>query len=174
MPCHNRLIKAVGLWAALSSLLCYSQTPASEPNPGEATQQPIPFSHRLHSSLELDCVVCHPGAEEEASAGLPEVEDCLQCHQSLAIESAAIEKLTELAERNESVEWVRIYQVPYFVFFSHAYHSRAGVACMACHGRVEQQEVLKKEQQMSMLFCVNCHKKERASTECHLCHELSQ
>lgn len=178
MSCLDKLaspLLAAWILPALLVAPSSAQSPAHEQvHSDEPVEQPIPFSHQLHSSLKLDCEACHPGAREEAVAGLPGAEDCLQCHQSIATESDPIVKLKELASANEPIEWVQIYRVPYFVFFSHASHSSAGIECPACHGKVEQQEVLKREREMSMLFCVDCHKKQETSTECHLCHELSQ
>ncbi|HLU99621.1 MAG TPA: cytochrome c3 family protein [Acidobacteriota bacterium] len=136
-------------------------------------QQPIPFSHRIHSSLQLECATCHPGATEKASAGLPKAADCLQCHRSMANQSPFIQELMT-ADLNNPIEWVRIYELPYFVFFSHASHSQAEVECHVCHGEVEQQDVLTRQREMTMLFCVDCHKDEQASTECNFCHELNQ
>lgn len=177
MPSPDRSIGLLLCTWTLSVLLT-SISSGQNPAGGQATltdepiQQPIPFSHRLHSALDLDCVVCHPGVDQKASAGLPDAEICQQCHETVATESPDIVKLKELASKQKPIEWVRIYRVPYFVFFSHASHSSG--ECRVCHGDVTQQDALKQEQEMSMLFCVECHKDSGASTECHLCHELSQ
>ncbi|HKJ67784.1 MAG TPA: cytochrome c3 family protein, partial [bacterium] len=39
---------------------------------GYAPEQPVEFSHRVHSNdLEIDCLYCHSGAEKSGVAGIP-------------------------------------------------------------------------------------------------------
>lgn len=177
MPFRDGQLNAFRVWILIlfSTVPCIAQGgPAKPADASVPIQQPIPFSHRLHSSLQLECMTCHPGAIEKASAGLPGAADCLQCHQSVATQSPFIQELIAAADLEKPIKWVRVSELPYFVFFSHASHFGAGVECRVCHGEVERQDVLKREPEMTMLFCVDCHKETQASTECHLCHELSQ
>jgi hypothetical protein len=88
-------------------------------------------------------------------------------------ESPEIRQLAEVHKRGERVQWVRVYSVPDYVFFSHASHLKAGEQCITCHGPVEERDVLAKEVSTSMVACMNCHAKRKASNDCVLCHQLS-
>jgi hypothetical protein len=74
----------------------------------------------------------------------------------------------------QSLSWARVYQVPDFVFFSHAKHVNAAVACAECHGAVERRDVMAKEVSTSMTACMSCHVARKASTTCDACHQLGQ
>jgi hypothetical protein len=142
--------------------------------PIKVAPQPIAFSHKKHSTAGLKCLDCHSGADRKERAGLPQAEQCMLCHATIATDSAEVGKLASFHERGEKAGWVRVYQLPDFVFFSHASHRKAGETCGTCHGPVETREVLAKEVSTSMIQCMNCHAAKKVSTECHLCHDLGQ
>ena len=83
----------------------------------------------------------------------------------------AIQKLAAFADRKEPVPWVRVYQIPGYVFFSHKEHLATGATCETCHGRVPERERLFRETDISMGGCMNCHRANRASLDCTFCHE---
>ncbi|MBI1941909.1 MAG: cytochrome c3 family protein [Acidobacteria bacterium] len=140
--------------------------------PAAVAPQPIAFSHKKHASAEMGCLDCHVDALEDGRAGLPSVEECMACHQSIKTDSPEIMKLAAIRRRNEKVNWVAVYRVPDFVFFSHANHLQAGEECVTCHGPVAQREVLAKEISTNMTACMNCHAARKVSNECYLCHQL--
>jgi len=142
--------------------------------PHEVAPQPVPFSHEKHVSAGITCLDCHPGAGKMERAGLPDAGQCMLCHQSIKTESPAIVKLKAMQEAGEKVEWVRVYNVPDFVFFSHANHVKGGVECGTCHGPVAQRQVLAKEVATSMTSCMNCHAVRKVDNHCHFCHSLGQ
>jgi hypothetical protein len=48
------------------------------PHQGIGPQQPIYFSHRIHSGVkQIDCRFCHPGVDYSQNAGIPTVQKCL-------------------------------------------------------------------------------------------------
>ena len=136
--------------------------------------QPIGFSHKTHTTAGIKCLDCHTGAAGKERAGLPRAEQCLLCHHTVKKDSPEIQRLIRLSEQDERLNWVRVYQVPDFVFFSHASHTKAGEQCITCHGPVEQRDVLAKEVSTSMIHCMNCHLERDVSRQCHLCHDLGQ
>jgi 5-methylcytosine-specific restriction endonuclease McrA len=157
----------------------FSQAPGTykgkdEKLPLAVAPQPLPFSHQQHVSKGMSCLVCHENADKKERAGIPDTAKCMVCHETIATDSPAIEKLTQIHRQGGKVSWVRVYQVPDFVFFSHSLHVRAGLDCATCHGPVQQREVLAKEVSTSMIACMNCHAGKGASLECHTCHELGQ
>ncbi len=166
------LFVSFGITSSGQTPLVYKGKP--EQLPREVAPQPIPFSHKRHVSVGISCKGCHLGADSSERAGLPAVQKCMLCHSSIKAESASIQKLATMAGEDRDPAWVRVYQLPDFVFFSHANHSAAEVACATCHGPVEKREVLSQEVSTSMETCMNCHLARQASTDCHLCHELGE
>jgi len=140
--------------------------------PAAVAPQPIAFSHKKHAAAEIACLDCHADATEKDFADIPNVEQCMLCHQSIKTESAEVKKLAAIQKRNEKMEWVPVYRVPDFVFFSHVNHLKAGEQCVTCHGPVAERDVLAKEVSTSMTSCMNCHASRKVSNACDLCHQL--
>lgn len=144
-------------------------------NDRQPIPQPLPFSHRSHARLGLDCDTCHTMQGRGGSAGFPPVALCLSCHRGGKGEISAVGVLLEgYEQRGEPIPWVRVYKIPDFVFFSHQEHLASGATCTTCHGRVELRDRLAQEVPTSMEHCMDCHKSRGASLDCHFCHELNQ
>lgn len=185
-------------------------------NTGYMPQQPIQFSHRLHSGdLQIPCLYCHTAADKSQHASIPPVSVCMNCHRFVTagwdmikieekraketyrspqiVVSDEITKLYKAAgfnsesmkyERssfNQAIEWVRVHNLPDFVFFDHSRHINAGVTCQHCHGAVETMERVMQQNDLTMGWCVNCHrdvnngripelKGRYASISCTVCH----
>src|SRR5262249_48891503 len=88
----------------------------------EPPVQPIPYSHRQHIALGLKCGNCHEMPDPGEMMGIPAAAKCMTCHQSVKKASPAIQKLAGFVERKELVPWVRVYQIPAYVVFSHKNH----------------------------------------------------
>ena len=59
--------------------------------------QPIDFSHALHAGKrQISCVFCHTGVKHGTNAGVPSVQDCMQCHQVITPETEGIQKKEEI------------------------------------------------------------------------------
>jgi len=125
----------------------------------EVAPQPIPFSHKHHvGDVGLDCRFCHTGVEHTASAGLPSTQICLNCHSQLFAGQAVFEPLHESARTNRPIAWNRVHRLPDFVYFDHAIHVAKGVACIECHGRVDQMPLMERVASLRMEWCVECHR----------------
>ncbi|HUQ90026.1 MAG TPA: cytochrome c3 family protein [Bryobacteraceae bacterium] len=139
---------------------------------GKPPQQPIPYSHKLHAgTLGLPCRNCHTSPDPGEMMGIPGTGVCMGCHESVKKDSPHIEKLAGFAKQSRPVPWVRVYQIPSFVFFSHKAHLAAGANCETCHGPVKEREALARETDISMGGCMACHQKHKASNDCEYCHE---
>ena len=137
-----------------------------------APVQPIPYSHKHHvGTLKLKCAFCHENKDPGELMGIPATAKCMGCHQSVKTDSPAIAKLTELHQSQRPVPWVRLYQIPSYVFFSHRAHVKAGATCTECHGPVEERDVMRKEVAINMGACMDCHQKRKAPNDCNFCHE---
>ena len=137
----------------------------------EVPPQPIAFPHTIHAGqLGLECTFCHIHADSARSAGVPPLSKCMSCHRQIATESPEIQKLTQHWENREPVAWVRLHQLPDFIYFSHKRHVRAGVDCFACHGPVAAMAEVRPIRPLKMGFCVTCHKVRKAPMDCWTCH----
>jgi hypothetical protein len=161
----------------LAAALLVAQAPRTyqgkqEKLPREVAAQPVAFSHKQHAAAKLACADCHPGAASKEQAGLPAASRCLVCHRSITPDHPEVRKLWEFEKKGGRIPWVRVYQVPEFVFFSHASHTEAGIGCETCHGPVAERDVLAQEVSTSMTACMSCHAAREVSNDCHFCHAL--
>lgn len=126
---------------------------------GYAPTQPVPYSHRLHAGqLGIDCRYCHANVERSAEAMIPPTQTCMGCHSLVKTQSARLALVRQSFEDNVPVEWVRVHKVPDHAYFNHSVHVNAGVGCASCHGRVDQMEVVRIEEPLSMGWCLECHR----------------
>ncbi|MEM8883267.1 MAG: cytochrome c3 family protein [Planctomycetota bacterium] len=142
--------------------IAYYATPAYT-RVGYAPRQPINFSHKLHvGGLGMDCRHCHTHVGESPHANVPSMQTCLNCHGTrlgnVAGGSAALRHLREAEETGRPVEWARVHKVPDYAYFNHAVHVKRGVSCVSCHGRIDEMEVVRHEEPLSMSWCLECHR----------------
>ena len=138
-----------------------------------APEQPLPFSHKVHSTIaKLACQDCHPTPTKfGADMGIPPSSTCMACHILIAKDKPAIRKLAEMAAGEQAIAWVRVYRLADFVFFDHRYHLMNQTKCQDCHGAVAEQDVVTDELGATkMVFCQACHTKMRAAGGCGTCH----
>ncbi len=129
-----------------------------------APDQPIKFSHKVHAGdNKIDCKYCHHTVEFGKSAGIPATELCMNCHvlvrEGTNSGKFEIAKVVDAYETKKPVEWTRIHNLPDHVFFSHAQHVGIGkVDCKQCHGPVEEMHIMRQHSDLSMGWCINCHR----------------
>ena len=159
-----------------SSNTAAQETPSSsQEKPLRGPEQPVPFSHKQHAgTLKMACEYCHALSRSGETLSIPRASFCMQCHQTIATDNASVQRLAEYARTDRTIPWVRIYELPSFVSFSHKVHLQHGATCEECHGAVAERIYLYKESDISMATCVNCHRTKQASTECSTCHMLEQ
>ena len=123
-------------------------------------EQPIQFTHRLHISLGVQCLYCHPGALRGPSPGLPTITKCWGCHQQVAKTqtSAKLKPMRDAIANNANFVWVPVAQVPDFVHFVHRPHIAAGLNCENCHGDFSKVDIYENPQVMNMGWCLRCHR----------------
>ena len=147
--------------------------------------QPIHYSHKIHSGdNQIDCQYCHSSARVSKHSGIPSLNVCMNCHENIAeydgeedlekgytkdFYTNEIKKLYKAVGWDENkriytgdvepVKWVRIHNLPDFVYFNHAQHVNvAGVECQTCHGPVEEMEIAYQHSSLTMGWCINCHR----------------
>ena len=160
---------------------------------GYQPEQPIAFSHKVHAGInQISCLYCHNSAWESKHAAIPSLNVCMNCHKVVneyvkgptlydaegneINGTAEINKLFKYAgftpgpgaiwdpSKAKSPEWVKIHNLPDHVYFNHAQHTRVGnVQCQSCHGNIQEMDVVKQESELSMGWCVNCHRESKVN-----------
>ncbi len=126
---------------------------------GYEPRQPVPYSHRLHAGeLGIDCRYCHTGVEKAAVAMVPPTQTCMNCHSSVKTDSSKLALVRESWKTGKPLQWVRVHKVPDYAYFDHSVHVTGGVGCVSCHGRIDQEEVVRQTQPLSMGWCLECHR----------------
>lgn len=140
----------------------------------EAPAQPIAFSHRIHvGKVGLQCDFCHQSTSTSTFAGIPSLQKCMSCHANVATDRPEIIKLTGYWNRQEPVEWNRVHRIRIrnHVFFTHKRHIKAGIKCEQCHGEVKYMDRIRQVSSLEMGWCLSCHDKNGAPTDCLICHQ---
>ena len=155
--------------------------------------QPIHYSHKIHAGENgIDCKYCHSSARVSKNAGIPSLNVCMNCHKTIQSYekgpklydadgkevdgTAEIQKLYKYAgfdpknpsqwdpSKSKPIEWVKIHNLPDHVFFDHSQHIRVGnVQCQTCHGEITAMDEVKQESELSMGWCVNCHRETKVA-----------
>ena len=126
---------------------------------GVAREQPVPFSHAHHvAGMGIDCRYCHASVETSATAGIPPTKTCMNCHSQIWSDSPTLEPVRESFRTEKSIEWVKVHDLPDFVYFNHSAHVNQGVGCTTCHGRVDQMPLMWQEASLTMEWCLDCHR----------------
>jgi Cytochrome c7 and related cytochrome c/Class III cytochrome C family len=133
--------------------------------------QPIAFDHRIHvQAAGLDCAFCHRTAASGVTAGLPDVQLCMDCHQTVGQGQPEIEKVRMAWNQQQSIDWQLVDRLPDHTRFQHDAHIQAGIACTTCHSDVAQMQQVVQVRSLKMADCVACHQQNNAPTECSTCH----
>lgn len=152
------------------------QNPAKQEVPDNLSEhaaptQPVPYSHKAHVALGLQCRQCHTNPDPGAQMTFPASATCMMCHNTIAKDRPAIRKLTELAKSSEPISWVRVYKITPGVTWTHRKHLQAGMQCVMCHGNVAQLDAMAQTTSvLAMASCINCHQAHNANTACSTCH----
>jgi len=126
---------------------------------GEAREQPVPFYHAHHvGGMGIDCRYCHTSVDKAAYAGIPPTKTCMNCHSQIWSQSPVLEPVRASFRTGASLEWVKVHDLPDYVYFNHSAHVNKGVGCSTCHGRVDQMAYVWQEKSLLMEWCLGCHR----------------
>jgi hypothetical protein len=174
---------------------------------GHEPRQPIAFSHRRMAGapvLQTDaqgqqvnvggfgipCVYCHTMPYKGRHSTLPSTAVCMNCHATVGLNKEWVLKMKEYWDRGEPIPWVKVHDLPDFVYFDHSVHLNARdaqgepklpvtdetgqpmVPCQTCHGKVQEMDIVSVQQNFNMQWCLDCHRKPemQAPTDCITCH----
>ncbi len=102
-------------------------------------------------------------------------------YDALGLDGNAKPKVSAAGESEaKPIEWVRVHNLPDFVFFNHSVHVAKHVACQRCHGPVQAFERMRQYADLSMGWCLDCHRNTQVAdtsgktrfptTDCGACH----
>jgi len=152
------VLAAAGAGLTLGGLLLFQRIPYGTRQLEEVVQ-PVQFDHRHHILDDgVDCRYCHQGVERGASAGFPATSLCMNCHAQIWNKSPKLEPVRQSYFTGLPISWVRVHQLPDFVYFNHSIHVAKGVGCETCHGRVDQMPNLYQMAPLTMGWCLECHR----------------
>lgn len=121
-------------------------------------RQTVPFSHQHHvGGLGIDCRYCHTSVEYSSFAGIPPTETCMTCHSQVWRDAPMLQPVRDSWEQNRPMNWVRVHNLPGYVYFDHSIHVSKGVGCASCHGRVDRMPLMSKVEPLYMRWCLECH-----------------
>jgi hypothetical protein len=125
----------------------------------EFVEQPVQFSHLHHVKDDgIDCRYCHTSVETSSFAGIPPTKTCMNCHSQIWSQAPILEPVRASFRENLPVRWVRVHDLPDFVYFNHSIHIKKGVGCESCHGRVDEMPLTLQQNTLQMEWCINCHR----------------
>jgi len=168
-----------GLIVLVVGALVVGAASCTGPREGYSPEQPIAYSHELHAGeLKMDCRYCHFEADYGRHAGVPSTAICMNCHSGVGQDKDGVIKLTKYWDEKRSIAWVKVYDLPDFVYFDHSRHLTKGFECEICHAYVEEMEQVTTVHDFNMGWCVDCHRNPehpddptlQGSTDCTICH----
>jgi hypothetical protein len=125
----------------------------------EAIAQPVPFYHLHHvGGMGIDCRYCHTSVDKSAAAGFPPTKTCMNCHSQIFNQSPTLEPVRASWRSGDSIAWVKVHDLPDFVYFDHSAHVNQGVGCTTCHGPVDRMAYVWQEKSLLMEWCLECHR----------------
>ena len=125
----------------------------------EYVEQPVQFSHRHHVKDDgIDCRYCHTSVETSPFAGIPPTKTCMNCHSQIWSQAPILEPIRASFREDKPMRWVRVHDLPDFVYFNHSIHVKKGMGCETCHGRIDNMPLTLQENTLQMEWCINCHR----------------
>jgi len=125
----------------------------------EYIEQPLQFSHLHHVGDDgIDCRYCHTSVETSTFAGIPPTKTCMNCHSQIWANSPFLEPVRASFRDEKALHWIRVHDLPDFVYFNHSIHVKKGMGCETCHGRVDQMPLMQQVNSLQMEWCLNCHR----------------
>ena len=125
----------------------------------EYVEQPVQFSHRHHVKDDgIDCRYCHTSVETSPFAGIPPTKTCMNCHSLIWNQAPILDPIRASFREDKPMRWVRVHDLPDFVYFNHSIHIKKGMGCETCHGRIDDMPLTLQENTLQMEWCINCHR----------------
>ncbi|MGE3490898.1 MAG: cytochrome c3 family protein [Vicinamibacterales bacterium] len=206
MKAPRKSAGVIGLLVVMTTVgaLTYA---VSNSRKGYEPRQPIAFSHKRMAGapvmqtndkgepvnvggFAIPCQYCHTMPYKGRHATIPSTAVCMNCHSTVGLNKEWVLKMREYWDRGQPIPWVKVHDLPDFVYFDHSAHLNAKdahgqpklpvtdeagqpmVACQTCHGKVDQMDIVSVQTNFNMQWCLDCHRKPemKAPTSCVTCH----
>jgi hypothetical protein len=82
----------------------------------------------------------------------------MNCHSQIWTDAQLLEPVRNSWATGESIQWIRVHDLPDYVYFNHEIHVNKGIGCASCHGRVDEMPLMYEENTLQMEWCLNCHR----------------
>jgi hypothetical protein len=82
----------------------------------------------------------------------------MNCHRQIWIDSPTLEPVRASFRTDQSIPWIKVHDLPDFVYFNHSIHVAKGVGCETCHGRVDRMNLTWQQSSLQMEWCLDCHR----------------
>ena len=153
------ILTVLGIVAALGAAVPVLQRSDFVTTANTFKDQPVQFSHQHHvGGIGIDCRYCHTAVEVSSSAGIPPTKTCINCHSQIWSTSPYLEPVRASFRDDKPLKWLRVHDLPDFVYFNHSIHVKKGVGCETCHGRVDTMPLMRQQNSLQMEWCLNCHR----------------
>jgi hypothetical protein len=192
---RRKLPRKISLLAVLAVLVIVGVMMVN-PREGYTPKQPIFFQHSKmaakpkwikdksgkeinHGGYDIPCRYCHTMPYKGRHSTLPSTQTCMNCHSTVGQDKEWVLVLKDYHERGEPIPWVKVHDLPDFVYYDHSVHltalddkGKAKLDCVDCHLDVENHSVVKVQHAFNMGWCIDCHRKPEmaAPIDCVVCH----
>jgi len=141
----------------------------------------VPFSHRLHLGVGLDCIDCHTAAATSTKVEdnlLPAKATCLQCHEYAGTPAPPAVRVSKFSHALH----LRIGNVAPYIASAIDHqnylqppgdirrHLNSRNPCQACHRGLEESDQVTRAALPQMADCLVCHSDIQAPFSCEDCH----
>ena len=82
----------------------------------------------------------------------------MNCHSQIWTNAQLLEPVRQSWATGASIQWIRVHDLPDYVYFNHEIHVNKGIGCASCHGRVDEMPLMYEENTLQMEWCLNCHR----------------
>lgn len=206
MKAPRKYAGVLGLLVVMTTIGVLSYA-VSNSRKGYEPRQPIAFSHKRMAGapvlqandkgeqvnvggFAIPCQYCHTMPYKGRHATIPSTAVCMNCHSTVGLNKEWVLKMREYWDRGQPIPWVKVHDLPDFVYFDHSAHLNARdekgnpklpvtdaagqpmVACQTCHGKVDQMDIVSVQTNFNMQWCLDCHRQPemKAPTSCVTCH----
>lgn len=82
----------------------------------------------------------------------------MTCHSQVWTDAPILEPVRESYRTGVPLQWIRVHDLPDFVYFNHSIHVKKGMGCTTCHGQIDEMPLTRQVNTLFMGWCLDCHR----------------